>query len=294
VVRLITWNVARRVEVLAAQAAALGEREPDVIALQEVTAGTLPQWKAACAVLGLGSIACTLRDADPGRAPASRRRTGVLLAAREPLEPLPGLLPVPWPETALAARIAGLECHTVHVPNAANGDIKPQTLAAVRKGLEVRTGPRLLCGDLNTPRREHPDGTVWSFARDGRGRLRAERAGFWDAAETGVVPGLRELGFTDAFRTLHGYGAREPSWTFGRISGHGGGWRLDHVFCSAELRPVACEYHHAWRDDGLSDHSALEADLAYVAPSQPDAGGSDVERALRRARPAGERGRVER
>jgi exonuclease III len=261
VVRLITWNVARRVEALAAQAAALGAREPDVIALQEVTARTLPLWEAACATIGLPHVGCTLRDADPRRAPAARRRTGVLLAARSPLEPVPGLLPVPWPETALAARVDGIEIHTVHVPNAANGEIKPQTLAAVRAGLAERSGPRVLCGDLNTPRREHPDGTVWSFARDGRGRLREERAGFWDGSELGVVPGLSELGFADAFRAINGYAERSPSWTFRRISGHGGGWRLDHIFCSGELTPVASIYHHEWRETGLSDHSALEADL---------------------------------
>jgi len=258
-VRLITWNVARRVEALAAQAAALGERRPDVVALQEVTARTLPLWEAALPVLGLSAVACTLRAADPARTPADRRRTGVLLAARA-LEPLPGLLPVPWAETALAAGAGGVELHTVHVPNAANGEIKPQTLAAVRAGLAARGGARVLCGDLNTPRRELPDGTVWSFARDSRGRLRSERAGFWDEAELGVVPGLRELGFADAFRALHGYAERSPSWTFGRIAGHGGGWRLDHVFC-AELVPVASRYHHEWRDRGLSDHAALEADL---------------------------------
>jgi exonuclease III len=264
VVRLITWNVARRVQALDAQAAALGEREPDVVALQEVTARTLPPWEAACAAIGLPHVACTLRDADPARLPAGGRRTGVLLAAREPLEPLPGLLDVPWPETALAARVAGIEVHTVHVPNAANGEIKPQTLGAIRAGLAETPSPptpRVLCGDLNTPRREQPDGTVWSFARDGRGRLRPERAGFWDGAETGVVPGLRDVGFTDVFRALHGYAERSPSWTFRRIAGHGGGWRLDHVFCSAELEPVACRYHHAWRDAGLSDHSALEAEV---------------------------------
>ena len=264
-VRLITWNVARRVEALAAQAAALGERAPDVIALQEVTARTLPLWEAACATLGLGHVACTLPGADGARVPAGPRRTGVLLAAREPLEPLPGILPVPWAETALAARVAGIEVHAVHVPNAANGEVKPLTLAALRVGLAQRAGPRVLCGDLNTPRREHPDGSVWSFARDGRGRLREARAGFWDDAELGVVPGLRDLGFADAFRALHGYAERSPSWTFGTIAGHGGGWRIDHLFCSAELRPVACRYHHAWRDDGLSDHSALEAELVPAA-----------------------------
>jgi exonuclease III len=264
VVRLITWNVARRVEALAAQAAAIGEREPDVLALQEVTARTWPLWEAACNTLGLTHVVCTLSGADPARTPAGPRRTGVLLAAREPLELLPAL-PVPWPESALVARVAGVEVHAVHVPNAANGEIKPRTLAAVRAGLAERSGPRVLCGDLNTPRRELADGTVWSFARDGRGRLRPERAGFWDEAETGVVPGLRELGFADAFRALHGYGSREPSWTFQRIAGHGGGWRLDHIFCSEEIEPVASAYRHEWRDAGLSDHSALEADLV-VAP----------------------------
>ena len=213
-VRLITWNVARRVTALAAQAAALGGRAPDVIALQEVTARTRPLWEAACTTLGLPHVACTLDAADPARAPASRRRTGVLLAARAPLEPLPDLLPVPWPETALAALVDGVEVHTVHVPNAANGPIKPETLAAVRAGLAARSGPRVLCGDLNTPRREHPDGTVWSFARDGRGRLRAPRAGFWDESELGVVPGLGEVGFTDAFRAVNGYAERSPSWAF--------------------------------------------------------------------------------
>ena len=75
------------------------------------------------------------------------------------------------------------------------------------------------------------------------------------------MPGLRDLGFSDAFRTLHGYAERSPSWTWRQISGHAGGWRLDHLFCSPPLRPVACRYHHDWRDDGLSDHAALEADL---------------------------------
>ena len=276
-VRLITWNVARRVEALAAQAAALAEREPDVIALQEVTSRTLPLWEAACATIGLPHVACTLPAADPARAPAGRRRTGVLLAARAALEPLPGLLPVPWPETSLAARVGGIEVHTVHVPNAANGAIKPETLAAVRAGLGARTGPRVLCGDLNTPRREHPDGTVWSFARDGRGRLREERAGSWDAAELGVVPGLRELGFADAFRALHGYAERSPSWTFRRISGHGGGWRLDHVFCSAELAPAACAYHHDWRDG--------RAERSLGARGRPRAGAARSASRSRAGRP---------
>ena len=63
------------------------------------------------------------------------------------------------------------------------------------------------------------------------------------------------------FRALHGYKRREPSWTWRRIAGHDGGWRLDHLFASEELLPTAAICHHAWRENGLSDHSALEVDL---------------------------------
>jgi exonuclease III len=258
-VRLITWNVNRRVSVLAGQAAALAGREPDVIALQEVTQRSWPFWRAALETIGLPHAACSLEGADPRRQPITRRRTGVVIAAREPhatVEPLP----VPWPETTLAAEVAGVVVNVAHVPNAANGWIKPDTLAALRAGLERGSGPRVLCGDFNTPRREKPDGTVISFARDTYERLRPERGDRWDSAELGVVPGLRELGFEDAFRAVHGYAAKEPSWVWR----HGGGWRLDHLF-AAELDVLASTYHHAWRDEGLSDHSALEADLAFTA-----------------------------
>lgn len=189
-----------------------------------------------------------------------------MVASRPALTAAPTTLDLPWRETAVAARVAAdigaVEVHSVHVPNAANGWIKPQTLGAVRRGLAAAApGARIVCGDFNTPRRESKTGEVMSFARDSRGRLRPERGTEWDEAELGIVPGLKEIGYRDAFRSLHGYGLREPSWTWQRISGHAGGWRLDHLFVSAELEPIACSYHHSWRDEGLSDHSALEADI---------------------------------
>jgi exodeoxyribonuclease-3 len=245
-VRLITWNVARRFTVLPQQAAALAAREPDVVALQEVTARGWALWREALAALGLDALY------SPGR-------MGVVLAGRglQPAEPLP----LPRPESTVAGICGGVTVHSVHVPNAANGWVKVRTLEAVRAGLAAGSGPRVLCGDLNTPRREYPDGTVLSFARDTKGRLRPERGSEWDVGELGVVPRLSELGFQDAIRTLHGYGAPERSWTFR----HGGGWRLDHLFASAELTVEAAAYHHDWRLAGLSDHSALEADLTPPA-----------------------------
>jgi exonuclease III len=255
-VRLISWNVNRRVSVLAAQAAALASREPDVVALQEVTTGSWPLWQAAFRTIGLPHAAFSLEGADPRREPITRRRTGVVIAARSPLESAPSLA-VPWPETTLAASVEGVTVHVAHVPNAANGWIKPDTLAALRAGLAAGSGPRVLCGDLNTPRRELPDGDVLTFAYDSAGRLRPERGERWDRAERALVHDLRRRGWVDAFRALHGYGQREASWTFPQDRG---GWRLDHVLVCG-LRPVASAYAHEWRRSGLSDHSALVADL---------------------------------
>jgi len=83
---------------------------------------------------------------------------------------------MPWPETALGV-VAETDCgpveiYCVHVPNAANGVVKIDSLSAIRCLAAAAPASRILCGDLNTPRRELPDGGVLSFARDSRGRLR--------------------------------------------------------------------------------------------------------------------------
>jgi endonuclease/exonuclease/phosphatase family metal-dependent hydrolase len=61
----------------------------------------------------------------------------------------------------------------------------------------------------------------------------------------------------DAFRVLHGYGRRDRSWMYG----HGKmGYRLDHVLVRG-LAVHGCDYRHDLRERGLSDHSAICADL---------------------------------
>lgn len=264
-IRVITWNVARRASRLPDQATAVAGREPDVVALQEVTLRTTALWCRAFELMGLTHVrASASRDDVSGG--SSVPRTLVMVASRFALEDVEEPLAVPWPECAVSALahtpVAPVEIHCLHVPNAANGWVKVETLQALRRGLGTAArAPRVLCGDLNTPRRELPDGGTISFACDSRGRVRPDRGPEWDAAELGVVPGLRDLGYRDAYRTVHGYDSRSPSWTWKTIAGHDGGWRLDHIFVSAELLPLACHYHHGWREEGLSDHSALEADL---------------------------------
>ena len=255
--RLITWNVAGRVRRLAEQSEVLALARPDVVALQEVTPNTLAPWRDALAAAGLTACVSALDDVP---APAGRRALGVLTAARAPLERLPAPADVPWPERVLCCETGGVEVVNVHSPIAPAPDLaKVRTHEAVAAHLAATAtdGPRVLCGDLNTPRRELPDGDVLTFAHTSAGRLRPERGERWDRAERALVHGLREQGWVDAFRALHGYAERSASWTFANDRG---GWRLDHVLVHG-LRPVAAAYAHDWRRAGLSDHAALVVDL---------------------------------
>ena len=253
--RLVTWNVAGRVGRLPEQAEVVAAVGADVVALQEVTRRTLPGWLAALRAAGYEHCATAVDLAPPER----RRPLGVLTAAREPLEALPQP-EVPWPERILCCAVAGVEVINLHSPIAPAPDlakIRTHEAAAAYLAAGARS-PRVLCGDLNTPRREHDDGSVLTFAHDSAGRLRPERGERWDAAERALVHTLRdEHGWVDAYRELHGFGHREASWTFAQDRG---GWRLDHVLVQG-LIPVAAAYAHEWRREGLSDHSALVVDL---------------------------------
>ena len=216
-----------------------------MVALQEVTPRTAPLWRAA-----LAGYSCELSG---GGGAGGRRPLHVLLAAREPLLRLPAP-DVPWRERVLCCRLGDTQIVNLHSPISPAPELaKVRTHEAVAEYLAAVEGRCILCGDLNTPRRELPDGDVLTFAHDSRGRLREERGERWDRAERALVHGLRQRGWVDAFRALHGYGERSASWTYPRDRG---GYRLDHVLARG-WRPVAAAYAHEWRRAGLSDHSAL-------------------------------------
>ena len=253
---MLTWNVAGRVRRQAEQATAIAAVSADVVALQEVTPRTLPAWRAALAQAGFAACVSSL---DTAVVPKTRRTLGVLTAARDLLVRLPSPAEVPWPERILCCTVGEVEVVNLHSPISPAPDLaKVRTHEAVAAYLaDASPRPRVLCGDLNTPRRELSNGQILTFAHDSSGRLRPERGERWDKAERALVHGLREQGWVDAFRALHGYGEREASWTF---HGDRGGWRLDHVLLLG-LRPIGATYAHEWRRIGLSDHSALIVDV---------------------------------
>lgn len=78
---------------------------------------------------------------------------------------------------------------------------------------------------------------------------------FWYEDELKALSGL---GYRDAFRVKHG-DVREYSW----YSHKGNGYRYDHTYVHENLVPIVknCYYLHAWREEGLSDHSPMVLEL---------------------------------
>jgi endonuclease/exonuclease/phosphatase family metal-dependent hydrolase len=259
---LLSWNVAGRVRAVPQQAVALSDQPADIVALQEVRVTSVGAWRTALAELGFDRILTTLDSHDPLVRLDPDRRLGVLLAAREPIHPLPEP-DVPWPERLLIAHVtlAGktVEICNLHSPISSKPDrVKVRTLEAVAAYLAAPSDtPRVLVGDLNTPQYESREGEVSSFARTRAGNLRPDYGERHDQAELGILVGLTEHGYRDAFRYLHGYSHRDRSWLYphGKM-----GYRLDHILVRG-LEIEACEYRHDWRDAKLSDHSGIWAAL---------------------------------
>jgi exonuclease III len=256
---VLSWNVAGRVRSVPEQGAALAGRTADVVALQEVRASAHAAWRAQLEELGL----VHQHYSAPPAGGTPERRLGVLLAARTPLEPLAGPPRLPWPERYAAARVPalGFDVHALHAPISAKAQrVKVITLEAVAAWLTAAPNeapPAVFVGDFNTPAYESREGDVRSFARTRTGNLRDGYDERHDAAELGIIPGLAASGWTDAFREVHGYGARDRSWMYANAKF---GYRLDHVLARG-LTVEACAYEHGWREAGLSDHSAMWARL---------------------------------
>jgi exonuclease III len=259
--RLISWNVNARRGIVAQQADAVGERDPHLVALQEVRRETVEEWERKLAAAGLRHFIST------GELVGDRHNF-VAVASRFPLEWSGAEIDVPFEELVLPVlvRVVGrpVELIATHVPNGSTyGWKKVEHFEAVYRYLADAGEPaRILCGDFNSPLREFNDGRVYTAAQHESGALRLERGERWDKAERDVLLGLGRFGLVDVFRQLHGYGKKEGSWAPREARGPIQR-RFDHVFADVALNPRRCCYIHAWRMErpALSDHSAIEAVL---------------------------------
>src|SRR5262249_23092410 len=118
--RLISWNVAARIDIFAEQVDAIAERDPDIVALQEVTTRTASRLRIALAVRGLIYCADSISITTNAAELAGARRYGQLIASRWPIERKSRHnFNIPWKECVLsiaAQTPAGeIEVHTTHV-----------------------------------------------------------------------------------------------------------------------------------------------------------------------------------
>lgn len=280
--RLISWNLNGRRREASLQIAALLLRDPDVIALQEVTVASLPLLRAALRDGGLSEVVDSFALAPSDFRPIGPRRYAQLIASRYPLSAeLPGRFPIPWPERIVSARLSingqHVEIHNVHVPpGSSNGWIKIGVLNGIFVGLAVHArNPRILCGDFNTPQAELSTGEIVTWAQRPAGKagwrtvrtVRSRPGSEWDAGERRVLAGLARFDLADVYRLLHGYRSVESSW-FLKRGERKVGRRFDHVFASQTLAPRTCVYLHDLRVSGLSDHSPIE--VAFGFPGLTD------------------------
>lgn len=270
--KIISWNVANRIKKQSLQLEALISRKPDIIGLQEITNRTLPLWSKDFKQAGYKHIISSFDIHKRDINSVGPRKYGILIASRWPLKLIDqSLLKIPWPERLVSvlihSPIGNFEFHVAHIPcGSSHGWLKIDTFEGIYNFL-VRNNnkyPRILCGDFNSPQVETIEGKVitWGQKILKNGQVvianKYGRGNAWDKGERNVIKGLAEDDLPDMFRLLNGYKKNEFSWILSRKGKIIARRRFDHIFASKELHPKSCTYLHDFRENGLSDHSAIE------------------------------------
>jgi endonuclease/exonuclease/phosphatase family metal-dependent hydrolase len=265
--KIFSWKVCGQLAALAErQMDAVLDRTPDILCLQEVSAGNYPGWCER--LMGAGYSVVSAIDLVgvpyPEMAPPIRRRYFNLTATKRPIAPLAGLKyedpdqgAVAFPEKYLAATVlvdgAPVEVHNADLPPSETlGLIKAHAFQAIRRRVDASPDrPLVLCGDFMTPRLEDDDGvTTWAASH-------AKYNDEWDAAERSILehPVIR-----DVYREGHETGTDFAVSKVTRGTPH----RYDHIYASPGLRTVEVGYLEDWLADKLSDHAPVEAELVLA------------------------------
>ena len=286
---LLSWNVdqlgsSKRIE---AVANAIGSTEPDIITLQEVrsrNASTVADTLQGC---GLEHVWHS-HDPAPCRGREVQKAYHCMIASRWPLTgPLGGdawRCGAPFPETlgrvAVRTPTADIDVFTAHIPHGSGHGWKKidtfETLAlALRRGTD---SPRILTGDFNEPRTFLSSGQLLTFAGE---RVRADGSisalsewwkrrrprEDWSNGVRSVLADTSRHGLRDAYRTRHGFAVATP--VTHRVTKGKGPRCFDHTFVSRHFEVVECGYHHEWRRERWSDHSAMWAKLRLRTEEVP-------------------------
>lgn len=191
----------------------------------------------------------------------AERGNGVLIAATTPFAALPNPFGFPedeYPNAILLARFSWLQVYGVYLPGQDRKRPHLRCLIAAAEHHNEAGDSAICIGDLNSGRNETD---IEINVRSGQLR---------DEFSTADLYRELEQQWTEAWAYLHP-DQYEFSWyPFRRDPGFRSyaGWRIDKAFLSPNLLPMlkAAEYDHVFRQDRLSDHSALVVDLAQGGP----------------------------
>ena len=271
--KIITWNLNSRTneETLKNQSSYLRLGEFDVITLQEVTLNSELFFKESFKDMFVLSSFDLVKDKS---ILVRNRKYGQIIISKQPIKFIPEqCIEIPFPERLLSGFIesTSIEIHTTHVPpGSSNGVIKVEHFEGLFNYLSKRKDKNMiLTGDFNSPKLELDTGEIitWGQKIGASGKTRisvnpkwkhqcsGER---WDSAERNIIENHKALGLQDAFRITNGFKDTSGSW----VTNKGQGRRYDHIFPSENLIVNSAFYNHEPREEKLSDHSPLIAELS--------------------------------
>ncbi len=180
------------------------------------------------------------------------RGNGVLIAARDRFESVRnpfGLGEDEYPDALLLARFGHLDLFGAYLPGQDRKRPHLRCLIAAAQRYNDRGRDAACIGDFNSGRNETD---IELNVRTGR---------LADEFSTADLYAELECYWTEAWLAMHP-GGREYSWVPFRLDPeHEGrsGWRIDKAFVSPSLlaKVRAVDYDHGFRQERLTDHSAL-------------------------------------
>ena len=280
--RVVTWNLSKRIAAAEQIGSALAQLRPDLVLLQAITQPMVEKLRPSLLAMQLRWTPSSIDEAR-----AAGKHAGSVIASRWPCERVSsgwagrdapgrswverynrlgverpswnGCAPRPW--LLLRVRLNSpwglVDVINVQISQQArNRWDKVKTMNALASSLELAApGLRLVGGDFASPRKETPEGVR------GYGAGHKDRGALWEEAELALLGSTARHGLVDAFRALHPV-AQAPDEPSCRIEGSGLR-RFDHLLVSRQFVVEAAEYHREWMDGadapGLSDHAPLMA-----------------------------------
>lgn len=266
--RVISWNVNKSGSLISDQVDWLEslDEHPDVLLLQEVNLHRRDDWQDVLTEqLGYESMVDTI-DWGTELGNSNGHLTATVDNYELEQKPVDGeqdvggevaaeVFGTEYPEKILVTDVTygdtQIECWNVRaVPGRSYPEEKRAIFEYIYNRIEAEGDkPRLLAGDLNTPKQELADGQAVTYGYNrSTGRQRDAMT-----AELNILKGLGHFGMIDVFRALYGYGDIDE------LDVSHNGRRIDHMFASERLDPRQCCY--APLECVPSDHAPLIADF---------------------------------